>query len=55
MSKTKRAPIGRPDEGRVRLTLHVLPETRAKLARLLDKSDREKNTQGKIIDLLLKR
>ncbi len=41
---------GRPDEGRVRMNVHVLPATADKVAGLVDKADLEMNTQGKVID-----
>jgi hypothetical protein len=41
---------GRPDEGRVRMNVHVLPAIAKKVSRLVDKDDPEMNTQGKVID-----
>ncbi|MEY4483331.1 MAG: hypothetical protein RL693_783 [Verrucomicrobiota bacterium] len=41
---------GRPNEGRVRLSVHVLPETAKAIISLVDKTDAERNTQGKVID-----
>ena len=41
---------GRPNEGRVKLTCYVLEETAQKIDAAVDKTKREKNTKGKIID-----
>lgn len=43
-------PVGRPSEGRVRLNIHVLPETAEAIKRLLNKADGLRNTQGKVVD-----
>jgi hypothetical protein len=43
-------PAGRPNEGRVRLNIHVLPETAEAINRLLNKADGRRNTQGKVVD-----
>lgn len=45
-------PAGRPNEGRVRLTVHVRADTATAINSLLNKNDRSSNTQGKVIDLL---
>lgn len=42
---------GRPKEGRIRLSIHVLPDTANEISKLVDKSDIKRNTQGKVIDL----
>ena len=41
---------GRPNEGRVKLTCYVMPDTREQINEAVDKTKREKNTKGKIID-----
>lgn len=41
---------GRPNEGRVRMNVHVLPATIAAINSRVDKEDPESNTQGKVID-----
>lgn len=41
---------GRPDEGRVRMNVHVLPATAMAINQLVDKENSESNTQGKVID-----
>jgi hypothetical protein len=41
---------GRPNEGRIRLNIHVLPETADAINHLLDKTDPKLNTQGKVVD-----
>ena len=46
-------PAGRPSEGRVRLNIHVLPETAEAINRLLNKADYQLNTQGKVVDSLI--
>lgn len=43
-------PAGRPNEGRVRLNIHVLPETAEAITELVDKTDLGRNTQGKVVD-----
>ena len=48
-------PAGRPSEGRVRLNIHVLPETAAAINLLLNKADGLRNTQGKVVDLHFKK
>lgn len=41
---------GRPAEGRVKMTVHVLPKTVKKINAKVDKTKPERNTQGKVID-----
>lgn len=41
---------GRPSEGRVKMTVHVLPLTADRINYLVDKTKAEQNTQGKVID-----
>jgi hypothetical protein len=43
-------PAGRPNEGRVRLNIHVLPETAEAITELVDKKNLNRNTQGKVVD-----
>jgi hypothetical protein len=51
--KSKKSEAGRPDEGRVALKLYVRPATaRAIIARVV-KTDRERNTLGKVVDGLV--
>lgn len=48
--KPCRKGAGRPDEGRVKLTVYVLPETEKRVTIATDKSDPDMNTKGKVID-----
>lgn len=41
---------GRPAEGRVKMTVHVLPLTADRINYLVDKTKADQNTQGKVID-----
>ena len=41
---------GRPSEGRVKMTVHVLPLTAERINYLVDKTKADQNTQGKVID-----
>jgi hypothetical protein len=41
---------GRPDEGRVRKVIYVLPLTAERIAFLVDKTKPDANTQGKVVD-----
>lgn len=45
---------GRPPEGRVKLTIHVLPSTQERIASLVDRTKLAKNTLGKVIDAKFK-
>jgi hypothetical protein len=49
-SGRKPAKAGRPEEGRVRMTVHVLPATADSINSLVDKTNSARNSQGKIID-----
>jgi len=48
--KSAQRNAGRPAEGRVKMTVHVLPRTARAIAALVDKTAATKNTQGKVID-----
>lgn len=48
--KRKTAKPGRPNEGRVRVIAWVLPVTDARIDFLVDKSNRDQNTIGKVVD-----
>lgn len=50
MKKIKLPKVGRPSEGRVRMTIHVIPDTLKKIISEVIKSDLSRNTQGKIVD-----
>lgn len=45
---------GRPKENRQRIVAHVLPATAKRIAARVDKTKRERNTTGKVIDELAK-
>ncbi len=47
MTPKKRSGPGRPPEGRVKVTLHLLPMT---LKRVRTKLGVERNTMGKVVD-----
>jgi hypothetical protein len=44
---------GRPNEGRVKMTIHVLPLAETRINFLRDKSNPAINTQGKVVESLL--
>jgi hypothetical protein len=44
---------GRPNEGRVPMTIHVLPLAETRINFLRDKSNPALNTQGKVVESLL--
>ena len=52
--KAKRPHAGRPNEGRVKLTCYVLPETEKRIATATDKADPAMNTKGKVVDAAIK-
>ena len=41
---------GRPNEGRVKMTIHVLPVTAKRITCLVDKKKRSHCTQGRVVD-----
>lgn len=41
---------GRPSEGRIKMTIHVLPVTAKTINGAVDKTKPASNTQGKVID-----
>ena len=46
---------GRPNEDRERLTLHVLKKTKKAINARVDKSVKERSTQGRVVDLLFQK
>jgi hypothetical protein len=49
--KTKRKrSAGRPNEGREKMTVYVEPQTRKAIVGTVEPTDRNRNTNGKVLD-----
>jgi len=55
MPKKKKHAGGRPKENRKRMVIHVLEPTHDKINARVDKSVKERSTQGRVVDLLFQK